>query len=122
MRLAIALALTLALLSGPGAVHAAPNLFTPPLEAVAGDLGECRIANVSNVTRTVSILMRGESGTTITSLFSFPVVPFGIAAVGAGSPIRFYCQFAVSGSTKTVRASAAVLSPGGTDKAAVPAQ
>ena len=118
----LALMLALALLPGPRTVHAAANLFTPPLDAVAGDLGECRFANVANFTRSVSILLRGEDGSTIASVFSLPVVAFGITALASNSPIRFYCQFAFTGSAKSVRASAAVLPVGGSDKVSVPAQ
>jgi hypothetical protein len=119
MTLAVVLASLPLFLAGPAC---AAVLVTPPLSAFSGDKAECKIANLSTRTQTVTVDMVDGSG--------FVFLTSGPIHVAAGrifledsdpSPGPFYCRFTVAGSTLTFRATGSVFDSTNTDKVAVTA-
>jgi hypothetical protein len=106
---AILSALVLSLVSHGGAYAAnTKSLFTSPAQGnLQGGAGfQCTLLNVGKNPISATLTVLDEVGS--------PTASSGPAAVDPGSVVRltatgssdFYCQFQVTGSTKTIRASA----------------
>ena len=110
-----------ALLGVVAAAEASVDLWTPPLVAQAGQYASCRLSNVTALARTVQIRIYDYSGTVNYFTPVFQLAPFSNYNLEAVGFLQFMCRFTAP-SKATVRGAAAVVSGGGSDTAAVPAQ
>jgi hypothetical protein len=124
-RIAVILAAVALLFSCCGIGHASntKSLFTAPADPLLGEM-QCSIVNVGTKTIEVTINRHATDGTVTTT--NGPVALEPGNTMRSSGPLTlltpFYCEFQVTGSSKTVRAAAIYRNENGGNTMAIPAQ
>jgi hypothetical protein len=100
--------IALAALTAPTVGHAAAVLVSPPLPANLPSVQTlyCDIVNRDKVARNVTIDVLDGSGTPVTTLPNYPLLPNEGIALGDFTGSSSFCRFTVDGSAKKFRAIA----------------
>jgi hypothetical protein len=119
---ASAIALSLALFSGPAAAERTHTLFTPPLFPDGSSQLDCYLLNVSDETREARIEVFAKDGERV-GFDKVQLAPGTEKVVTVASNLApRYCKFEVEGRRSDFRASILVREPGRGSISALPAE
>ena len=113
-----------AVLALTAAAEASVDLWTPALFVETDSIVECKLTNVTTLTRTMQIRLYDENGNLVGHFGPVPVDPLVPVVVDSAPGGGYYtCRFTVP-SKAYVRAAATIFAATGseTDRVAVPAQ